>query len=121
MKFKIDENSPFSVKKLLESLGQNQADSVYHEGKVGIEDKDLLQLCLKEERILVTLDNDFSNDILHPRGTFYGIILLKPENQGKKSFLDLFEEFLKKYNLEDVVNKVVIVETHQIMVRWDCI
>jgi predicted nuclease of predicted toxin-antitoxin system len=121
MKFKIDENSPFSVKKLLKTMGNHKVDSVYHEGKIGIEDKDLLQLCLREERILITLDNNFSNDILHPRGTFYGIILLKPETQGKKAFLDLFEEFLNKFKLEDVVNKVVIVETHQIMVRWDCI
>ncbi|NHJ01893.1 MAG: hypothetical protein EAX86_07090 [Candidatus Heimdallarchaeota archaeon] len=121
MKFKIDETSPFSVKTLLESTGNHEVDSLYHEGKIGIEDKDLLQSCLKEERILITLDNDFSNDILHPRGTVYGIILLRPETQGKRAFLDLFEEFLNKFKLEDVVNKVVIVEAHQIMVRWDCI
>ena len=68
-------------------MGDHKVDSVYHEGKMGIEDKDLLQLCVREERILITLDNDFSNDILHPRGTFYGILLLKPETQGKKAFL----------------------------------
>ena len=72
-------------------MGDNQVDNVYHEGIMGIEDKDLLQICTREERIFVTLDNDFSNDILHPRGTFYGIILLKPETQGKKAFLDLFD------------------------------
>lgn len=59
VRFKIDENSPFSVKKILESMGDHQVGSVYHERKTGIEDGDLLTLCLKEMRILITLDNDF--------------------------------------------------------------
>jgi hypothetical protein len=79
-----------------------------------------LALCLKEERILITLDTDFSNAVLHPRDTFYGIILLRPETQGKKVFLKLFHYFLNQFSLEEVTNKVVIVEPHQILVRWDC-
>ena len=92
MRFKIDENAPFSVKKILESTGDHQVDSIYHEKKTGIEDGDLLTLCLNEKRVLITLDTDFSNAFLHPRGTIYGIILLRPETQGKKSFLKLFLE-----------------------------
>ena len=86
MRFKIDENSPFSVKGILEFMGDHLVDSVYHERVTGIEDGDFLTLCLKEERILITLDTDFSNAVLHPRDTFYGIILLRPETQGKKLF-----------------------------------
>ncbi len=120
MRFKIDENSPFSVKKILESIGDHQVDSVYHERVTGIEDGDLLTLCLNEKRILITLDTDFSNAVLHPRGTFYGIVLLRPETQGKNVFLKLFQDFLNQFSLEEVINKVVIVEPHQILVRWDC-
>ncbi len=121
MRFKIDENSPFSVKKILESMGNHQVDSVYHERKTGIEDRDLLTLCLKEKRILITLDTDFSNAFLHPLGTFYGIILLRPETQGKKAFLKLFQEFLNQFSLGQAINKVISVEPHQILVRWDCV
>lgn len=121
MRFKIDENCPFSVKNVLESMGDHQVDSVYHEGKTGIEDGDLLRLCLKEQRILITLDNDFSNAFLHPQETFYGIILLRPETQGKKALLMLFQDFLNRYSLDKIINKVVIVETQKIQVRWDCV
>ncbi|MFQ5820955.1 MAG: DUF5615 family PIN-like protein [Candidatus Heimdallarchaeota archaeon] len=121
MRFKIDENAPFSVKHLLESRGSHQADSVYHQGKAGIADQDLLDLCLKEKRILITLDTDFSNAFLHPRGTFYGIILVRSHTQGKTAFLKLFREFLNQFSLEQVVSKVVIVEPRQIVIRWDCV
>lgn len=121
MRFKIDENAPFSVKNLLESRGSHQADSVYHQGKTGIADQDILNLCLKEKRILITLDTDFSNAFLHPQGTFYGIILVRPQTQGKTAVLKLFHEFLNKFPLEQVVDKVVIVEPHQIVIRWDCV
>ncbi len=120
MRFKIDENSPFSVKKTLESIGDHQVDSVHHERVTGIEDGDLLTLCLNENRILITLDTDFSNAVLHPLGTFYGIVLLRPETQGKKAFLKLFQDFLNQFSLKEVINKVIIVEPHQILVRWDC-
>ena len=75
VRFKIDENSPFSVKKILESTGDHQVDSIYHEKKTGIKDGDLLSLCLNEKRILITLDIDFSNAFLHHQGTFYGLIV----------------------------------------------
>lgn len=121
MKFKIDENSPFSVKRILETMGDHQVDSVYHEKITGIKDGPLLTLCLKEKRILITLDTDFSNALLHPRGTFYGIILLKSETQGKKVFISLFQDFLNQYPLEKVIDKAEIVEPHKILVRWDCV
>ncbi len=120
MRFKIDENAPFSLKEILESMGDHQVDNVYHERVTGIEDGDLLTLCLKEKGILITLDTDFSNAVLHPRGTFYGIVLLRPETQGKKVFLKLFQDLLNQFSVEEVINKVVIVEPHQILVRWDC-
>lgn len=102
MRFKIDENAPFSVKILLESRGSHQADSVYHQGITGIADQDLLDLCLTEKRILITLDTDFSNAFLHPQGTFYGIILVRPKTQGKSAFFKLFHGFLNQFPLEQV-------------------
>ena len=120
MKFKIDENSPFSVKRILELRGDHQVDSVFHEGITGSADMDLLRICLTEQRILITLDTDFNNAILHPKGSFYGVILLRPETQGKYAFIKLFKEFLNNYKLEGVINKVVVVETNKITVRWDC-
>jgi len=69
VKFKLDENMPFTLKRIIEKLGNHQVDSVYHEGLTGIDDKSLNQTCYKEKRVLITLDTDFMN-ISDP---FYGI------------------------------------------------
>jgi len=117
MKFKLDENVPFSLKKLAESTGDYQVDSVFHEKKTGIDDQSLFKDCLTEQRILITLDNDFYNSIMHPRGSFYGIIILRPPTRGKKAVISLFSHFLKSYNLEKTVKKVLLVDSENIFIR----
>ena len=110
MKFKLDENIPWILKKVIESRGDHQVDSVYHENLSGIPDIELLIQCKKEQRILITLDQDFENNILHEKGTYYGIIILKQKTQGKQAVKDLFEKFLDRIQLVDVIMKKFIVE-----------
>ncbi len=119
MKFKLDENTPLVLKKVIEAAGSHTVDSVQHEHLRGIDDHDLLVHCLKEERILITLDTEFLNQILHPKGSFWGIIVLRPSTQGKYAVKRLFEYFLRNYQLEDTEDKVVIVETTIIRIRSD--
>lgn len=121
MKFKLDENVPFSLKKLIESRGDHQVDSVFHEKKTGIDDHSLLEFCLQEKRILVTLDIDFNNPVMHPQDSLYGIIILRPSTQGKKAVYSLFNHFLSSYELEKTIKKVLLVEVESISIRWDCI
>lgn len=121
MKFKLDENTPFTLKTIIESLGNHQVDSVFHEGKTGTDDHSLLTLCLSEKRILITLDNDFNNPILHPKNSLYGVIILRPATQGKQAVVDLFTHFLASFKLLDVVGKVLLVEVDNLTIRWDCV
>jgi len=121
MKFKLDENVPFSLKKLIEATGNHQVDSIFHEKKVGIDDHSLLKFCLSEERLLLTLDTDFNNPIMHPRDSLYGIIILRPTSQGKTAITTLMTNFLSSFKLEDCVKKVLLVEFDNITIRWDCI
>ncbi|MBD3189154.1 MAG: hypothetical protein GF308_00845 [Candidatus Heimdallarchaeota archaeon] len=121
MKFKLDENVPFSLKKVIESAGDHRVDSVFHEKKTGIDDHSLLKLCLSEERVLLTLDTDFNNPIMHPKGSFYGILILRPSSQGKTAVIDLFTDFLARFNLEAVPHKVLLIEPDTITIRWDCL
>ncbi|MHA1187248.1 MAG: DUF5615 family PIN-like protein [Candidatus Heimdallarchaeota archaeon] len=121
MKFKLDENTPFSLKKIIESLGNHQVDSVFHECKTGIDDHSLLTLCLAEERILITLDTDFNNPILHPQDSLFGVIILRPVSQGKQAIVDLFTNFLASYELGKVVGKVLFIEFDNLTIRWDCV
>jgi hypothetical protein len=57
-------------------------------------------MCLKEQRILITLDNDINNPLLHPRESLTGILILRPPTQGKKAVLLLFTTFLDNFQLE---------------------
>ncbi len=79
----------------------------------GIIDKKLIEFCLKEERILITLDTDFINTNLPNKG----IIVLRTRKQGKNAVENLFLDFLNNFNLENSKNKIVIVEPTQIRVR----
>ena len=79
MKFKLDENTPWILKKVIEEIEEHQVDSVYHENITGIDDKSLNQICFKENRILITLDYDFANI----NDNFYGIIILRPKVKVK--------------------------------------
>ena len=121
MKFKLDENVPFSLKKLIESKGDHQVDSVFHEKKTGIDDHSLLEFCLQEQRILITLDTDFNNPVMHPQDFLYGVIILRPSTQGKKAVASLFTHFLISYELEKTIKKVLLVEVDSISIRWDCV
>ncbi len=113
MKFKLDENRPFILKKVIETLGNHEVDSVFHENITGISDKDLNSKCYLEKRVLITLDTDFIN-ISDP---FHGIIVLRPKTQGKNAVKDLFEIFIKNYPIEKSLGKILIIEPHQIRIR----
>lgn len=117
MRFKLDENIPFSLKRIIESSGQHQVDSVFHEGLVGTDDRELVKHCFIEKRVLITLDNDFTYFNITHRQKIFGILLLKPVSQGKKSVNRLIETFINNYDLEETVNRITIVETNGVRVR----
>ena len=65
MKIKIDENLPIDVVDILVAAGHD-TESVYSEGLEGIPDRQLITICKKEHRTLITLDYDFSNILIYP-------------------------------------------------------
>jgi len=117
MKFKLDENLPFSLKKVIEFSDPHHVDSVLHEGLVGTDDRDLIKHYFNEHRILITLDNDFIHSHIPKNQKIYGVILLKSFTQGKKAIHSLFRSFMNNYDLNDAENKILIVQLDQIKIR----
>lgn len=117
MKFKLDENLPFSLKKIIEFNGNHHVDSVFHEGLAGIDDKNLIKHCFNEKRVLITLDNDFIHSHITKNQQIFGIIFLKPSSQGKKSVNLLFQAFIENYDIEKTEGKTIIVESNQIRIQ----
>ena len=113
MKFKLDENVPLILKKVIENIGTHHVDSVFHEKLTGLDDKSLNLKCLTNKLVLITLDNDFNNI----SDDFYGIIILRPKTQGKNAVRILFEQFAENYKLEDGIGKIIVIEPNQIKIR----
>lgn len=107
MKFKLDENIPISAISLITEFGYSDIESVYSEQIAGIGDMGLRDVCLKEQRILITLDNDFTNRILHPKGSYYGVILIKSKSQGKKAILEILQKLMDIFEIEKVIDNVI--------------
>ena len=65
MKFKVDENLPSDAATALRQAGFS-ADTVQDEGLSGADDTKVAGLARQEQRVLLTLDLDFSNIRAYP-------------------------------------------------------
>jgi len=118
MRIKIDENMPVDVIDVLENAGHD-VHSVYSEGIEGCSDRQLIAICKKEKRLLITLDNDFSNIFAYPPEKYEGVIVLRVENQSKKAIITLINKLLPfiTFNAGDISGQLWIVEEDRIRVR----
>lgn len=82
MQFKIDENLPVEIAELLIDAGYD-AKTVHEQKLQGAQDSVLMDVCSKENRILVTLDIDFSDIRAYPPQELSGIIVLRVNNQAE--------------------------------------
>ena len=103
MKFKIDENLPFEVVKLLEDNGHD-AMSVLEQNLSGAPDTCVAEVCQKEKRALVTLDMDFSDIRTYSPDEFFGLIVLRLKRQDKPHVLSAVAQFLQKNPSCDMVH-----------------
>ena len=93
LRFKIDENLPVEIADLLTDAGY-EAETVWSEHIQGSSDKELLELCQVENRIMVTLDMDFSDIRKYKPEDYQGIILLRITSQSKHSVISLFKRVI---------------------------
>lgn len=112
MKFKIDENIPISVKNFLMDFDFDTR-SVYEESLNGVKDKILLDTCIIEKRILITLDLGFSKS-----KESIGIIILRPSIQSLsiiKNIINLLVKVFRKREVEE--HEIWIVDETRIRIR----
>lgn len=77
MRFKLDENLDPRLAPLI--AGQkHDVESVSGEGLSGSPDEAIYNVCIREKRILVTLDLDFSNPFRFPPSPTEGIVVIRP-------------------------------------------
>ena len=115
-RFKLDENLPRDAQALLVDAGHD-VHSVNDERLGGRADSTILDVCLIEDRVLVTLDLDFAEIRLYPPSSHRGIWVLRPGTQSIQNALSALRGALALLGKEPTANRLWIVEASRIRIR----
>ena len=116
MRFKLDENVPRNALDLLANEGHS-ADSAVDERLGGEPDERILDVCLQEDRVLITLDLDFADIRLYPPSAHRGIWVLRPRTQSIEDVLSVIRGALATLDTEPAEARLWIVEEGRIRIR----
>lgn len=116
MQFKIDDNLPIEIAELLINAGHN-VKTVNEQQLQGVRDPVLIDVCKSENRILVTLDTDFSDIRAYPPQEFSGIIVLRVGSQAKQHVIKVFQNILSFIQQEPLNQHLWIGEETRIRIR----
>ena len=116
MKFKLDENLPELVRVSLSELGHD-THTVAQEGLAGAQDETVLQACVAEDRILITLDLDFSDIRAYPPGSYPGIWILRPPKQTFTVIEALVLAGIRLSTLERVRGQLWVIDEKRVRIR----
>ena len=115
MKFKIDENLPVEVMKLLEDNG-HVAVSVFKQNLSGGPDEHIAEICQKEKRALVTIDTDFSDIRTYSPNEFFGLIVLRLKKHDKPHVLSVMGRLITLLLKEPLERRLWIVEEGRVRI-----
>jgi predicted nuclease of predicted toxin-antitoxin system len=116
LKFKLDENLPDLVRQSLTTLGVD-AHTAAAEQSAGAPDTKVLEACVAEGRILITLDLDFSDIRAYPPGSYPGIWVLRPSQQTFKAINALVQAGLRLAGVERVSGQLWIIDEKRVRIR----
>lgn len=116
LRLKLDENLPPDATEALGSAKHDVA-TVLAEGLGGRPDTDVLAVCRKEDRILVTLDLGFADIRTHPPRDTPGLVVLRLRRQDAAYVLRILRTLAKLLARESPAQKLWIVEEHRVRVR----
>ncbi len=116
VRFKLDENLPRDALALLVDAGHD-VESVIDERLGGGPDRQILDACREENRILVTLDLDFADIRLYPPASHKGIWVLRPHAQSIGNTLTLLRGAVGLCGTEPPSSRLWIVEHGRVRIR----
>jgi predicted nuclease of predicted toxin-antitoxin system len=116
LKVIVDEDLPRRAVLLLRERGYDAA-GVVEQGMGGWKDPQLWIAIQKDERFLVTADKGFGDIRVYPPGTHFGVLLLRPDEDGIRPVVELLQKVLDAYRLEDLVGVTTVATPGGIRLR----
>jgi predicted nuclease of predicted toxin-antitoxin system len=116
LKVAVDEDLPRKALQILREHGYD-ALSVIELGLGGWKDPQLWIAIQKDERYLVTADKGFGDIRAYPPGKHFGVLLLRPDEDGIRPMMELLEQILNLYKLEDLVGATTVATPRGIRIR----
>ncbi|MBI5002713.1 DUF5615 family PIN-like protein [Candidatus Woesearchaeota archaeon] len=117
MKLFLDENISLLLVFELQKLGF-EVEHAISVGLRGAKDGEIAQYAKKQKAILVTKDIEFGSLLLYPKGTHYGLIILRfPCYFTTPLILKHLKIFLINGEEKDLMGKMAIVEIGKYRVR----
>ena len=116
MRCKIDENLPIEAADLLRTSG-HECHTVFDERLAGERDARVYEQCRLENRVLLTLDLDFSDIRTYPPSESPGIVVLRPSAPDRDRILRLVRQVLLAFDRDAVAQSLWIAEENRIRIR----
>ena len=115
MKFKLDENLPIDLARVLGGLGHD-VDTVPQEALTGRPDSVVWACAQEAERILITQDMDFSDIRRFAPGTHNGILLVRLVNPSRRGLVDRVGSLFLNEPIEEWHGSVVVITDRKVRV-----
>jgi len=116
MQIKADENVPMVVTLELRSLGHD-VSTCADEGLTGSDDPTISTHAIAENRVLLTLDLDFSDIRTYPPGSHPGIVIIRTSKQDAESCRNAILLALSILDEQDIQGNLVIIEDARVRIR----
>ncbi len=117
MKFKLDENLGLAAARILREPGHD-VSTVVDQKLQGAVDQTIYDVCLREQRCLVTLDLDFANVLRFSPEPTAGIVVLRPPGPILvNTLVSLTKQLLAALERENVIGRLWIVEMGRLRIH----
>jgi predicted nuclease of predicted toxin-antitoxin system len=116
LRFKIDENLPEEVARMLRAAGYD-AIATGAEGLSGAPDARLAAVVIEERRALVTLDLDFADIRAYPPERYPGMIVLRVRRQDIAHICSVTERLIPLLRAEPLEGRLWVVDETTVRIR----
>ncbi len=116
MKFKLDENIPARIARVLSALGHD-VHTTDEEGLTGAVDPEVWRAVRGEARFLITQDKDFCDARKFVPGENSGVLILRLHNPSRVTLARRIIEIVNTQPLESYLGATVVATKHGVRVH----